>query len=246
MSGASNQQWGMTPPVSVELPTSDEIKLNDALMDELKNQGNFESPEATARRQEVLRHFQRVTEAFVKHVAQKRNLAPSVIENGGGKVATFGSYRLGVFGPGKHSDTLKSTYTCSLTNFYLGSDIDTLVVAPKFVTRDDFFLYFPDLLVKMSPDGAVEESTPVQDAYVPIIKMEYSGISIDLIFVHLAIQSVSPTVDLTDNTLLRGLDDTDLRSINGVRVTDEILQLVPNTKAFRQALRAVKLWAQRE
>jgi poly(A) polymerase len=119
-------------------------------------------------------------------------------------------------------------------------------VAPKFVTRDDFFMYFPDLLEKMSPDGAVEESTPVQDAYVPIIKMEYSGISIDLIFVHLAIQSVSPTVDLTDNTLLRGLDDTDLRSINGVRVTDEILQLVPNTKAFRQALRAVKLWAQRK
>jgi poly(A) polymerase len=100
---ANNQQWGMTPPVSVELPTSDEIKLNDALMDELKNQGNFESPEATARRQEVLRHFQRVTEAFVKHVAQKRNLAPSVIENGGGRIATFGSYRLGVFGPGKHS-----------------------------------------------------------------------------------------------------------------------------------------------
>jgi poly(A) polymerase len=107
-------------------------------------------------------------------------------------------------------------------------------------------MYFPDLLERMSPDGAIEESTPVQDAYVPIIKMEYSGISIDLIFVHLAIQSVSPTVDLTDNTLLRGLDDTDLRSINGVRVTDEILQLVPNAKAFRQALRAVKLWAQRE
>lgn len=107
-------------------------------------------------------------------------------------------------------------------------------------------MYFPDLLEKMSPDGAIEESTPVQDAYVPIIKMEYQGISIDLIFVHLAIMSVSPTVDLTDNTLLRGLDDTDLRSINGVRVTDDILQLVPNTKAFRQALRAIKLWAQRK
>lgn len=129
---------------------------------------------------------------------------------------------------------------------YLGSDIDTLVVAPKFVTRDDFFMYFPELLEKMSPDGAVQESTPVQDAYVPIVKMIYQGINIDLIYVHLSITSVSPTVDLTDNTLLRGLDDTDLRSINGVRVTDEILQLVPNTKAFRQALRAVKLWANRK
>lgn len=119
-------------------------------------------------------------------------------------------------------------------------------MAPKFVTRDDFFTYFPDLLEKMSPDGAIEESTPVQDAYVPIVKMVYQGISIDLIYVHLASTSVLPTVDLTDNSLLRGLDDTDLRSINGVRVTDEILQLVPNTKAFRHALRAVKLWANRE
>ncbi|QDS77569.1 hypothetical protein FKW77_001384 [Venturia effusa] len=223
MSGAAPKQWGTTPPISVELPTSDEIKLNDALMEELKARNNFEAPEATNRRQEVLRHFQRVTEAFVKHVAEKRNLAPSVVQNGGGKVATFGSYRLGVFGP--------------------GSDIDTLVVGPKFVTRDDFFMYFPEMLEKMSPDGAVEESTPVQDAYVPIIKMAYQGIQIDLIYVHLSSTSVSPTVELTDNTLLRGLDDTDLRSINGVRVTDEILQLVPNTKAFRHALRAVKLWA---
>lgn len=103
MAGTTSKQWGMTPPVSVELPTSDEIKLNDALMDELKLQGNFEAPEATSRRGEVLRHFQRVTEAFVKHVAEKRNLAPSVVQNGGGKVATFGSYRLGVFGPGKQS-----------------------------------------------------------------------------------------------------------------------------------------------
>lgn len=111
MSGAAPKQWGTTPPISVELPTSDEIKLNDALMDELKAQGNFEAQEATNRRQEVLRHFQRVTEAFVKHVAEKRNLAPSVIQNGGGKVATFGSYRLGVFGPGKQAQAPTTAYT---------------------------------------------------------------------------------------------------------------------------------------
>lgn len=115
MSGAAPKQWGTTPPISVELPTSDEIKLNDALMDELKARNNFEPPEATNRRQEVLRHFQRVTEAFVKLVAEKRNMAPSVIQNGGGKVATFGSYRLGVFGPGKQAQALTTAYPASLT-----------------------------------------------------------------------------------------------------------------------------------
>lgn len=31
----------------------------------------------------------------------------------------------------------------------------------------------------------------------------------------------------------------------GSRVTDEILRLVPNVQVFRDALRCIKLWAQR-
>jgi poly(A) polymerase len=119
-------------------------------------------------------------------------------------------------------------------------------VAPKHVTRDDFFEHFPSILEKMSPPGAIEEMTAVPDAHVPIIKLEYSGISIDLIFTRLAISGVPENLDLRDSSLLRGLDEADLRSINGTRVTDEILTLVPQQKAFRHALRAVKLWAQRK
>ena len=128
----------------------------------------------------------------------------------------------------------------------LGSDIDTLVVVPKHVSREDFFEHFPPILEKMAPPGAIEEMTPVPDAFVPIIKLEFSGISIDLIFARLAIPSVPPKLELKDSNLLRGLDERDLRSLNGTRVTDEILDLVPQQKTFRTALRAVKLWAQRE
>ena len=127
-----------------------------------------------------------------------------------------------------------------------GSDIDSLIVAPKHVTREDFFEHFPALLEKMSSAGAIEEMTLVPDAHVPIIKLEYSGISIDMIFARLAVASVPQNLDLKDKSLLRGLDETDLRSINGTRVTDEILTLVPQVKTFRHALRAIKLWAQRE
>jgi poly(A) polymerase len=97
----------------------------------------------------------------------------------------------------------------------------------------------------MAPSGAIEELNPVKDAFVPIIKIQYSGIDLDLIFVRLHISSVSESLDLKDNALLRGLDDADLRSINGTRVTDEILSLVPQVKPFRHALRAIKLWARR-
>lgn len=127
-----------------------------------------------------------------------------------------------------------------------GSDIDTLVVVPKHVTRDDFFEHFPSILEQMSPAGAIEELKPVTDAFVPIIKLEYSSISIDLIFSRLMVTSVPVALDLKDNSLLRGLDETDLRCVNGTRVTDEILSLVPQVKTFRHALRTIKLWAQRK
>ena len=118
------------------------------------------------------------------------------------------------------------------------------MVVPKQVTREDFFDYFPTILERMSSPGAIEELTAVPDAYVPIIKLEYSGISIDLIIASIAsVSSVPLNLDLRDNNLLRGLDDATLRSVNGTRVTDEMLELVPQQKTFRTALRAIKLWA---
>lgn len=128
----------------------------------------------------------------------------------------------------------------------LGSDIDTLIVGPKHVCSEDFFADFPPLLQQMAPEGVVEKMTPVPDAFVPIIKMELAGISIDLLFARLVIPSVPMNLDLKNNDYLRGLDEKEVRSLNGTRVADEILELVPQQKTFRIALRAIKLWAQRE
>lgn len=132
-----------------------------------------------------------------------------------------------------------------MTDFMAGSDIDTLVVAPKHVVIEDFFADFPPILEQMSPEGTIEKMTPVPDAFVPIIKLELAGISIDLIFGRLVIPSVPMNLDLKNNDYLRGLDEKEVRSLNGTRVTDEILELVPQQKTFRLALRAIKLWAQR-
>ena len=119
-------------------------------------------------------------------------------------------------------------------------------MAPRHVTREDFFDIFPSLLEKMAPDGAIGFLTPVPEAFVPIIKMELNNIEIDLIFARIAsLHTVPLNLDLKDNNLLKGLDDRELRSVNGTRVTDEILALVPQAKTFRTALRAIKLWAQR-
>jgi len=47
---AATQQWGTTPPVSMAFPTDKEITLNDTLVEELKNQNNFEAVEETEKR----------------------------------------------------------------------------------------------------------------------------------------------------------------------------------------------------
>lgn len=181
-------------------------------------------------REEVLKSLQRIADVFVRKVAEQTHAENVAIQKSArGRIFTYGSYRLGVFGP--------------------GSDIDTLVVGPKYVTRAHFFELFPGLLNEMTPPGAITDLTAVTDAFVPIIKFEYSGISIDLIFSRIAtLMEIPPPTsswDLLDNNLLRGLDDAELRSLNGTRVTDEILKLVPEPTSFRLALRAIKLWAQR-
>lgn len=48
---------------------------------------------------------------------------------------------------------------------------------------------------------------------------------------------------MKDSNILRGLDNVSIRSVNGVRVADDILSLVPNPETFKTTLRCIKLWA---
>lgn len=217
----SIKTYGVTGPVSLANPTQNDILLNDQLISELKSRGSFESEQATKKRVEVLSLFQKMVQEFVFTVSKNKNMSDGMARDAGGKVFTFGSYRLGVYGP--------------------GSDIDTLVVVPKHVGRDDFFTVF-EQIIRKRPE--LEEITSVPDAFVPIIKIEFDGISIDLIYSRLNVPRIPLDMTLDDKNLLKNIDEKDLRSLNGTRVTDEILQLVPKPTVFKHALRCIKMWAQ--
>ncbi|TGJ84641.1 hypothetical protein E0Z10_g4092 [Xylaria hypoxylon] len=226
---ATEKTWGITKPISSALPTPAESHSTTQLLEELRRQNTFETASETKKREKVINDLQRIADEFVRKVARAKEPHNEVlIRDARGEVFTYGSYCLGVYGP--------------------GSDIDTLVTAPRYVSRDDYFKYFPDLLKEMAPPNAITNLTAVEDAFVPIIKFEYWGISIDLIFSRIATLTQFPPrnqLQLTSNEYLRGLDDRELRSLNGTRVTREILNLVPEQSTFRTALRAIKLWAQR-
>ena len=118
MAAPPAKQWGTTPAISQSFPTESELASNDALIAELKKQNNFEGVEETekrsvhrnlsrkivpltAYRKQTLQLIQRVVVKFVKHVSTGKNLPQASIDAAGGKIFTFGSYRLGVYGPGQ-------------------------------------------------------------------------------------------------------------------------------------------------
>ncbi|KAF9534602.1 polymerase [Crepidotus variabilis] len=217
-----NGYLGVTPPISSAESNSREKEVTLTLMDELRKQNTFESDKEAKTREIVLGRLAALVKQFVKKVSLDRGLSETAATAAGGKIFTFGSYRLGVHGP--------------------GSDIDTLCVVPKHVSRDDFFEVFEGMIKEME---GVTEVAGVPEAYVPIIKLEIDGIPIDFLVARLALSTVPDNLSLKDDNLLRNIDERCVRSLNGSRVIDEILRLVPQVDVFRDALRCIKLWAQR-
>ncbi|KAI1895314.1 hypothetical protein AGOR_G00105020 [Albula goreensis] len=216
------KHYGITSPISLALPKEVDLALTQKLTEALKPYGVFEEELELQRRILVLGKLNTLVKEWIKDISETKNLPMSIIENVGGKIFTFGSYRLGV-----HTK---------------GADIDALCVAPRHVERADFFSSFYE---KLKEQEEVKDLRAVEEAFVPVIKLSFDGIEIDILFARLALQTIPEDLDLRDDGLLKNLDIRCIRSLNGCRVTDEILHLVPNIENFRLTLRAIKLWAKR-
>ncbi|XP_030071099.1 poly(A) polymerase alpha isoform X1 [Microcaecilia unicolor] len=218
----AQKHYGITSPISLAAPKDSDCVLAQKLIETLKPFGVFEEEEELQRRILILGKLNNLVKEWIRELSEAKNLPQSVIENVGGKIFTFGSYRLGV-----HTK---------------GADIDALCVAPRHIDRSDFFASFYD---KLKQQEEVRDLRSVEEAFVPVIKLCFDGIEIDILFARLALQTIPEDLDLRDDSLLKNLDIRCIRSLNGCRVTDEILHLVPNIDNFRLTLRAIKLWAKR-
>ncbi|CAH8506126.1 unnamed protein product [Schistosoma rodhaini] len=215
---------GETGALSFKKPTEQDFRDTQELEASLAQLNIFETQEEISQRREALVRLQEISNAWIRQKALEQNLPAHVANSTTGKIFTFGSYRLGV-------------------NFR-GADIDSLLVVPRFITREEFFSDFQTVLAENSN---VEDLHAVVDAFVPVLKMKFMGVEIDLLFAQIDQMSIPENFSLCENTevLMRNMDERDVRSINGVRVTEDILNLVYNKNSFKVALKVIRIWAKR-
>ncbi|XP_075104612.1 nuclear poly(A) polymerase 1 [Nicotiana tabacum] len=218
----SSTAYGVSEPISTGGPAELDVVRNRELEKFLADAGLYESHEEAIKREEVLGRLDQIVKTWVKNVCRAKGFNDDVVQEANAKIFTFGSYRLGVHGP--------------------GADIDTLCVGPRHATRDDFFGELHRMLEEM-PE--IQELHPVPDAHVPVMKFKFNGVSIDLLYANVALWVIPEDLDVSQESILQNVDEQTVRSLNGCRVTDQVLHLVPNIQSFRTTLRCMRLWAKR-
>ncbi|CAH8357385.1 unnamed protein product [Eruca vesicaria subsp. sativa] len=219
----NGQRYGITEPISLGGPTELDVIKTRELEKYLQDVGLYEGKEEAVRREEVLGRLDQIVKTWIKTISRAKGLNDQLLHEANAEIFTFGSYRLGVHGP--------------------GADIDTLCVGPRHATREGDF--FGELHRMLSEMPEVTELHPVPDAHVPLMGFKLNGISIDLLYAQLPLWVIPKDLDILHDSILQNADEQTVRSLNGCRVTDQILRLVPNIENFRTTLRCMRFWAKR-
>ena len=212
-------EWN--PPVSFASPTTTELDCNFELQRYLQSNNIYDSQNGENIRKQIIALLHKLVCDWVAELGERRCLPKDEYLSGGGtQIYIFGSQRLNVHTP--------------------DSDIDILCVTPTFVSRDDFFSSFCSRLALV--EGLVNLNV-LPEAYTPVIKFKLNNIHVDMIFAALPLSANRECMDLMNNNILNNLDEKSIRSLNGCRVAEMILKLVPDVDIFCTALRAIKHWA---
>ena len=200
-------------------------QLEVQLLTTVESCHSIETPFGMEVRRQIVQELDTLVKQWIRSEGLRQGMGWAKVEQGGGKIVTYGSFKLGVVDR--------------------DSDLDLLAVVPKHINREDFFA---DFYIHLFKKTEVTELRALSKAWVPVIKFKYRNIDVDLTMARLmSCDRISEDEDhLALHSATRELDPRCLRSLNGYRATRELLQLVPDVAKFQTVLRLVKLWARRQ
>ncbi|CRH00882.1 poly(A) polymerase PAP, putative [Plasmodium relictum] len=214
-------EYGLSDPISLKFPTEEDLKKTNDVVELLKSYNLFETEYGLKKREKVLGMINKLFHEFVIEISINQGINEEEAKQINGNLYTFGSYRLGVITP--------------------NSDIDCIFLAPKNITRE---IFFNEFYLKLQQDRNVRKLQALPETYTPIIKFMYDDVDIDLLLATLPYRTLKDChYSLDNDNILKNLDEITVRSLNGIRVADLILNSVPNKECFRNTLRFIKLWA---
>ncbi len=177
--GSLIKSYGVSVPLSSDHPTQKDNDLTAKLEDTLRKYNIFETDSELRHRMDVLYKINGLFKEWIKRISINKvklfciksvlfrmveficclmhfkNMPEEVAVKLGGKVCTFGSFRLGVNSK--------------------GADIDTLCIAPRHIERIDFFTSFADLLKKQPETEKLMVKFPHYLAIILVVVVEVSS-----------------------------------------------------------------------
>ena len=245
----------LTPHTSItDMKEEPDFSLHDSVIYCLMKEDfkMIESSDDKALKESVLLKLNDILKLWMNKVNIEENIDSKSVACSEAKLLCYGSYKLGV-----------STPT---------GDIDALVLAPLYVDRNKhFFGTLFDLLASIAKgNNQIKELSSInyEHTMTPLIKMDFYGVSVDLVFACLPdvslldgvvlLNGLSLRENLSNDSLLRNMDEKMKRSYNGFRSAEMILNSLkvsdnePENKLsarldrFRVLLRCVKLLTKRQ
>ncbi|CAF3340249.1 unnamed protein product [Rotaria sp. Silwood1] len=89
------RSYGITQSISMKGPDASDRLATENLEDTLRSYDYFESDAELAHRVEVMAKLNTLVRKWIRDVSLAKNVPPEIVDTVGGRVHTFGSYRLG-------------------------------------------------------------------------------------------------------------------------------------------------------
>jgi poly(A) polymerase len=94
------RSYGITEPISTKGPDPSDLTATDSLEEALRSYDYFESDAELAHRVDVMSKLNALVKKWIRDVSLAKNVPLEIVDSVGGRVHTFGSYRLGVHSKG--------------------------------------------------------------------------------------------------------------------------------------------------